>query len=297
MIPIVDCHHHLWDLGANRYPWLTHALVRPIYGDYSPIRRSYLIDEFLADTRDFTLLKSVHIEAGHDPADPVRESRWLQAVADAEGSGGFPHGIVAFADFRSQDVEAVLAGHASVPNVKGIRQLLAGRHDPWREVEDDPLREDDWRSRIGLLGKYGFSFDLQVYYQQMARAAELAAQHPDILFILNHAGMPARRDAEGLEGWRRGIRMLAARDNVVAKISGFGMVEPRWTTRTMRPFVLDMIDAFGVERCMFASNFPVDKIMRDYASLWRSYFAIVEDFTEAEKSALFSQNAIRTYRL
>lgn len=294
---VVDCHHHLWDLSANRYPWLTDSPVRPIYGSYAGIRRDYLLDEFRSEAPEIETTMSVHVEAGHDPDDPVRETRWLSMLAEQDGSGGFPHAIVAYADFRSPAVERVLDRHAAFDRVRGVRQVLNPRKDPWREIENDPLRDPDWRRRIGLLGRHGFSFDLQIYYQQMASAAALADEHPDVLFILNHAGMPARRDGEGLSGWRRGILELARRPNIAAKISGFGMVEPSWTVASIRPFVLHLIEAFGTERAMFASNFPVDKLMRGYAELWQAYDEVVADFTAQERERLFVGNATTHYRL
>jgi predicted TIM-barrel fold metal-dependent hydrolase len=296
-LPVVDCHHHLWNLDANRYPWLSEFDAKPIYGDYSAIRRNYLLDDFRRDAATLKLTKSVHVEAGHDPADPVRETRWLQSLADRPDSAGFPHGIVAYADFHAPDVEALLAGHAESPNVRGIRQVLNPRKNPWLPIPDDPLANPQWRKRIGLLRKFNCSFDLQVYCQQMELAASLAAENPDTLFILNHAGMPARRDAEGLAGWKRGIRLMAQRENMVVKLSGFGMVDPQWTVESIRPFVLEIIDVFGTERSMFASNFPVDRIMSDYRRLWRAYFEITQDFSLHERTVLFSANAIRFYRL
>jgi len=297
MLKVVDCHHHLWDLSANRYPWLTDTLVRPIYGSYAGIRRDYKIEEFLAEATDVEVVGTVHVEAGHDPDDPVAETRWLTDVAQRPDARGVPHGIVAFADFRSDAVLRQLEEHAAFARVRGVRQVLNPRKDPWREIEDDPSRDPDWRRRIGLLKRFGLSFDVQIYYQQMATMAALADEHPDVLFILNHTGMPARRDAEGLEGWRKGIRELAQRSNFVAKISGFGMVEPAWTVDSIRPFVLDIIDAFGTERAMFASNYPVDKLMRGYCEIWQAYDAVVSEFSAEERDRLFCANALAHYRL
>lgn len=297
MLKVVDCHHHLWDLSANRYPWLTDTLVKPIYGSYAGIRRDYTIEEFLGEATDVEVVGTVHVEAGHDPDDPVRETRWLNGIAERPDSRGVPHGIVAFADFRSDTVARHLEEHAAFARVRGVRQVLNPRKDPWREVEDDPSRDPDWRRRIGLLKSHGFSFDVQIYYQQMASAAALADEHPEVLFILNHSGMPARRDAEGLDGWRNGIRELARRPNVVAKISGFGMVEPAWTVDSIRPFVLQLIEAFGTDRAMFASNYPVDKLMRGYGEIWQAYAAVVRDFSPDERDRLFRGNAVTHYRL
>lgn len=295
--PFVDCHHHLWDLDANYYPWLSDLPVTPTWGDHTNLKRNYRLADFMADATGLPLVKSVHVQAEHDPRDPVRETRWLQEVADGAGSAGFPHGIVAFADLGSPELEAVLESHARYPNLRGIRQILNQRKDPWRPIANDPLDDPAWCRNIAVLRRFGLSFDLQIYYQQMGKAAALARRHPEVTIILNHAGMPARRDTAGLEGWRSGIRTLAACPNVMAKLSGFGMVEPDWTAQSIRPFVLHVIDAFGIDRCMVASNFPVDRLWRGYRPLWQAYDEATADLGADDRRQLFHDNAIRIYRL
>jgi predicted TIM-barrel fold metal-dependent hydrolase len=131
----------------------------------------------------------------------------------------------------------------------------------------------------------------------MPDAARLAHAHPDTSIILNHAGMPVDRDAEGLAAWRAGMRALAAAENVTVKISGLGMVDWSWTTESIRPFVLETIEIFGVDRSMFASNFPVDKIYSSFDTLYGAFEAIVAGCSPSERSKLFHDNAERIYRL
>ena len=114
--------------------------------------------------------------------------------------------------------------------------------------------------------------------------------------IVNHAGMPVDRDPDGLKLWRDGMKKLASADNVVAKISGLGMVEHNWTNDSIRPFVLGTIDAFGSERAMFGSNFPVDRLYGTFGALYRAFETIVADFTPLEQDRLFRVNAERWYR-
>jgi predicted TIM-barrel fold metal-dependent hydrolase len=105
------------------------------------------------------------------------------------------------------------------------------------------------------------------------------------------------RDADGIAGWRKGMRELASCPNVAVKISGLGMTDHKWTMESIRPFVLETIEIFDVERCLFASNFPVDKLFGDYRSLWSAYDEITRKFSVGERSALFHDNALRVYRL
>jgi predicted TIM-barrel fold metal-dependent hydrolase len=131
----------------------------------------------------------------------------------------------------------------------------------------------------------------------MADAAGLAQAHPETLIILDHAGMPVDRDEAGIRTWRQGMRALAAVPNVVSKISGLGAFDWRWSADSIRPFVLETIEIFGVSRCMFASNFPVDKLYSDFDSLYAAFHSITRDFSPDEKRRLFHDNAERYYRL
>jgi predicted TIM-barrel fold metal-dependent hydrolase len=258
---IIDAHHHLWDLAANSYPWLKPETRHPA-GDLTPICRSYRLADFLEDARNQNLAKSVHLQAEIDRADPVRETAWLQRVADDPSSDGFPHGIVAFADLADPKVEAVLERHCRYPNIRGIRYLLNyedGAPLYSATTRGDWLTDRQWRAGYALLEKLGLSFDLQIYWQQMADAADLARAFPNIPLILNHTGMPRSRNPDYVANWRRGMRRLAEAPSIAAKISGLSMFHHDWTAEIIRPFVLDTIEFFGTQGCMFASNFPVDK--------------------------------------
>jgi predicted TIM-barrel fold metal-dependent hydrolase len=236
------------------------------------------------------------VDAGFDPADPIAETHWLQGIAEAEH---FPQGIVAAAQLDHPAIAEVLAAQARFPNVRGIRHIINWHRDPAKtyvqraNLLTDPL----WNAGFAQLRDYSLSFDLQLYPSQMAEAANLAARHPETAIILNHAGMPVDRDEDGLAQWRGGMKQLAAQPNVSVKISGLGMVDWHWTTETLRPFVLDTIVIFGPRRCMFASNFPVDSLYSDFDTLFDAFDTIVADFTDAERRALFAENARRIYSL
>lgn len=267
------------------------------WGDTRPLQRHYLVADLLADAAGLGLEKSVHVQANFDPTDPVAETAWLEEVA---AENGFPHAIVAFADFTARDLQRVLDGHAAASpgRMRGIRQVLNRHTDPrLNRAPQDYLGDERWRTKLGLLQRYGWSFDAQVYHAQMPELARLAARYPDLQFILDHAGMPVERDTAGLEGWRRGMKRLATCPNVAVKLCGYGMADNRWTEESIRPFVLQPIEWFGPERCMFGSNFPVDRLMASYARLWGAYRNITAAFSEREKDLLFRGSATRLYRL
>lgn len=287
---IVDAHHHLWDLSANYYPWLTDQIGPRICGDYTEIRKNYLVSDYLADIDGLNVVKSVHVQAEHDPSDPVRETRWLESVADDPASRSLPSAIVAYADLLDPDAERTIAAHVQFQRVRGIRQSL-------HHHERDALSSPVWRSNLRLLERYRLSFDLFVRPDQVDGAVDVLDSNPGVLFILGHAGMPDRREDADLSGWRRALQRLSRCPNLVVKISGLGMFDRAWTVDRIRPIVLDTIDAFGPERCMFGSNFPVDGMMSSYARLWEAFARSTEGLSPRERALLFHDNAVRCYRL
>lgn len=296
---IVDAHMHLWDLDKIRYPWLTPPLPVGITGDVRSIAKTYLLDDYLrdagGDSGKVRVAKVVHVEAGAHSGDSLEETRWLQSVADQRG---FPHALVAHAELNDPSVETLLAEHAGHHNARGIRQILNWHADPKKTYTPRNLLEDgQWARGFALLRKYNLSFDLQIYPSQMPAAAHLAGRHPDTLMILNHTGMPADRDTAGIQAWRAGMQALAQQPNVMVKISGLAMLDWQWSTDSLRPFVLQTLDIFGVDRCMFASNFPVDRLFGSFARQYGAYQSLTASLSAAERAKLFATNAERIYRI
>ncbi|APR39774.1 amidohydrolase family protein [Paraburkholderia sp. SOS3] len=295
---VVDPHIHLWDLKTHHYPWLANPGVSFV-GDARDLRHDYLLADLLEDAQPVDVLKVVHVEANHDPADPVEETRWLQQVADNRSSRRMPNGIVAGVDLCAPNAAQVLEGHAAFANTRGVRQILNVHENKLYDyIGRHLMRDATWCANFALLRRHRMSFDMQLYPSQMDDAAALARKHADTQFIVNHTGMFVDRDSvAGYRAWRDGMRELAGCANVAVKISGLAMFDHRWTAESLRPYVLETIDAFGVERAMFASNFPVDRQFGSYADLWNAYAAIVGGVSDAEKAALFVRNAERVYRI
>jgi predicted TIM-barrel fold metal-dependent hydrolase len=159
------------------------------------------------------------------------------------------------------------------------------------------MRDPAWRRGYALLERYGLSFDLQTPWWHLGEAAALARDFPQTPIILNHTGLPSDRSAEGLAGWRDAMATLAACPNVAVKISGLGQPGQAWTVAANGPIVRDTLAIFGVERCMFASNFPVDGLCATFDVIFSGFKAIVADLAPADQRRLFHDNAVRTYRL
>lgn len=294
---IVDPHVHLWDLSRARYGWLQDdPLPNNPAGDMSPIaHRDYLLADYLADTGGWRVDKVVHVECGMPIGQQLAETDWLQGLADAYD---YPQGIVAGADLLDPDLDALLEAHAARANVRGIRQIVCWHADPLKTYTPrDLLQDPAWEAGLARLARHGLSFDLQLYPTQMATAAAIAARNPDVPMIVNHAGLPTDRDDEGMARWRAGLRLLAVQPQVSIKISGLGITDRAWTTETIRPVVLECIDAFGTERAMFASDFPVERVHGTFDAFYSAFDAITADFSADERDRLFAANAEAIYRI
>ena len=283
--PIVDAHQHFWDLRRNHYPWLASPEPAPFrYGDTRPLRRDYLPPDYRRDIAGHDVVMTVHMEAEIDPADPVAETRWLETLA---AEHGLPTACVAQARLDRAGIADVLAAHAESPLVRGVR------YKPAPGAMRDPI----WRAGYALLERHGFSYDLQTPWQDLSDAADLATAFPRTEIILNHTGLPADRSEAGLAGWRRALAMLAECRNVALKISGLGQPGRPWTLSENGPVIRDALRIFGWERCLFASNFPVDSLCATFDTIYVGFKASVADLPAAQQRALFHDNAVRLYRL
>jgi predicted TIM-barrel fold metal-dependent hydrolase len=296
-LPLVDAHQHFWDLALGKHPWLRAEPPPPFrYGDTRALRRSYLPADYRADTARHRVVATVHVEAEWDPADPLGETRWLHALAAREG---LPTAVVAQAWLDRADAAEVLAAQAAFPLVRGIRHKPRAAATPGGVVPGAPgsMGDPRWRAGYARLARHGLSFDLQTPWWHLGEAAALARAFPDTLLILNHTGLPADRSAAGLAGWDSAMGALAALPNVAVKISGLGLPGQPWTAETNREVVLRTIDRFGVDRAMFASNFPVDGLVASFDTIYAGFAAIVADLSPGDRRRLFHDSAVRCYRL
>ncbi|MFL2543051.1 MAG: amidohydrolase family protein [Alphaproteobacteria bacterium] len=299
-IPIVDAHHHLWDLNNEhtKYSWLMVTEGEAFFGDYAAIRKSYLLEDYIKDAQNQNLIKSVHVQAEHDDDKPINETAWLQSLADNHSSK-LPNAIVAFADFSKDNIVEILDGHQEYKNTRGIRQILSfNKEEPkYSHASEDFMKNTTWVENFKNIRNRNLSFDIQIYKHQMQDAADLANKYDDVLFILNHTGEPCYQTEEYIQSWEENMKKLAKCENVAAKISGLGMFDPQWTIDSTRIFVEKTIQIFGIDRCMFASNFPVDKIFNTFDNYWESFKEITKNYSENDKKLLFSSNAEKFYRI
>jgi L-fuconolactonase len=314
-LPIVDPHHHLWD----RPDW------------------RYLLDELLADTNSgHNIVATVFVQAramlravGPVELRHVGETEFVNGVAAMSASGIYGKtrhcaGIVGHADLAlGGRVEPVLAAHvrAGGDRFRGIRHISAWDADtsirnPAYRPPPGLLGDKTFREGFAALGRLGLSFDAWLYHPQIDELADLARVFPETKIVLNHVGGPigigayAGRHKEVLPGWAASIKALSACQNVYVKLGGLGMrlggfgfheqSEPpssETLATTWRPYIETCIDAFGPSRCMFESNFPVDKGSYSYPVFWNACKLLTKGASDAQKASLFDGTATRFYRL
>ena len=313
-LPFCDPHHHLWDHPTSRY----------------------LLDELLLDTGSgHNVMSTVFVECasmyradGPESMKCVGETEFVNGVAAMTASGRYgpirvAAGIVSLADLTlGARVGEVLDAHMAVGRrFKGIRHAVGwDAADAIRNSHTNPteglLLDAKFREGFRELGRRGLSFDAWLYHPQIPQLTDLARAFPDTTIILDHFGGPLGvgpyegRRAEVFAQWKRSISELATCPNVVAKLGGIAMpINGFGFHKRERPATSDelvaaagdyyrhTIDCFGPQRCMFESNFPVDKASCSYRTLWNAFKKIASGATAAEKAALFHDTAARVYRL
>ena len=286
-IPLVDTHFHLHDMKRPelRYSWLEPDSIHGFLGNIDAIKaQHYWIEDYIAEIRFSNVPKAVHVQAALGIPDPVNETRWIQAFADKTG---YPHGIVAECRLADPDAAAVLDRHMHYANVRGIRDFGNGRY----------LVDGSWRAGFKHLKRHKLVSCVDTRIQYFDDLIDLAAAFPDTMICVDHCAIPEARDDEYLKRWSAAMRALAKADNVVMKISGLGMMDRLWTIESLRPWVLGSIEAFGVDRVVFGTNWPVDRMFSSYPDLVNAYAKIISGFTGDEQLAMFSRNAEKLFRI
>jgi predicted TIM-barrel fold metal-dependent hydrolase len=291
---IVDAHHHIWRRAD--LPWLLGPTQPRIFGAYDAIKRDYLIAEYLADIAGTGVEKSVYSQANWAPNWFIDEVAWVSGI---HAEAGFPHAIVAFADMRQEDVRRDLDRLAAFPLVRGIRHQMHWHPNPLYRFAAGPdvVGSDAVIANVGRLAAYGWTFELQVFAGQVPAALRLVSACPDVTFVLQHAGMPEDLTPEGKARWRAAMADLAAHRNVVAKLSAFGTFIHRNDPDHIAWAVGETVGLFGAERCLFGSNFPIEKLWTDYASLVAAFEAAAAGLEPQARKAIFRSTAKRVYRL
>jgi predicted TIM-barrel fold metal-dependent hydrolase len=291
---IIDAHHHIWRQADQ--PWLNGPMQPRIFGPYAAIRRDYPIAEYLDDIKNSGVVASVYVQTNWEPSRAVEEVAWVQETADAHH---FPHAIVGFADLASPALAANLDAMQNYRRLKGIRQQVHWHDNPQYRFAPRPdvIADEEWRRGLAQLAPRGLLFELQIFASQMAAGAALARAFPATTFVLEHAGMPEDLSDQGRASWRAGMRELAACPNMFVKLSALGTFVHRATLADIQPIVSDTVTRFGAERCLWGSNFPIEKLWTDYATLVEIIRAAVAHLPPSGQRQILSETAGRLYGL
>ena len=277
---IVDSHQHLWDLGLFRYSWL----------DSLPaLKRSFRMPEYLQAAKGLNVVKSVHLEADVDEPYMLDETRHLLAVADQPDNP--LEGIVACGRPEREDFKSCLDQIAGHCKLKGIRRVL-------HTQPDDVGEGVTFIKNVASLASYRLSFDICVLARQLPIAIKLVSKCPDVVFILDHCGVPQVKE-KNLDPWRAHVTEIARYPNVSCKISGLVAYADhrQWTAEDLRPFVEHVIASFGWNRVLFGSDWPVCTLSASYKQWVEALRAITQGAGEVNQRKLFYNNAVRVYRL
>lgn len=277
---IVDTHQHLWDKDLFRYSWLN---------SLPQLNRSFRMADYLAAAEGLNVVKSVHLEADVDEPFMLDETRHLLALADQPDNP--LEGIVACGWPENENFRSYLDTIAVHPKLKGIRRVL-------HTQPDSVGQSATFLKNVAALSDYGLSFDICVLARQIPIAIKLVSQAPKVVFILDHCGVPQVKE-KVLEPWRSNIAELAKFPNVFCKISGLvAYADPRtWTAEALRPFVEHVIAAFGWDRVLFGSDWPVCTLSATYRQWVEALQTLTREAGEVNQQKLFYDNAVRVYRL
>jgi predicted TIM-barrel fold metal-dependent hydrolase len=282
---VVDTHVHFWDRRRTdlEYGWLDGDGAEATLGDLDGLRAvRYSVPELRADTRMHGVTQVVHMSAatsGH-----LDETRWLQGLGEATG---WPDAIVAGFDLAAPDAAATLERHREHDRLRGVRDMRDG------SILADPA----FRRGYARLSGTGLVFCHTVGTDHVAAARDLVRAFPDVVLCIDQSGMPESRDAEYLRTWSAALATLADEPNVVCKISSLGVHDHDWTPQSRRPWIRALLETFGPDRCLYGSNWPVERLYSGYGDALGAFRAAIGDLTEAEQAGVLAGNARRVFRL
>ncbi|MCH2629533.1 MAG: amidohydrolase family protein [Nisaea sp.] len=296
-LEVVDSHHHLWNLDCNYYPWLVDKEEHEFFlGDYSSLKKNYMPNNYQADSKKFNVIATVHVEAEWDRFNQVGETNWLTKV---NAQFGMPNAIVGHVWLAAKNCEDVLKGHQKYPLFKGVRSKPITSLNPndQKPKGRGSMHDEAWRNGLAILAEYNLSFDLRVPYWHLYEAAQIISELPKLSVVLNHTGFPWDRSPRGLSEWRHAMKVIAQCPNVFLKLSELGLKDAAWTVDNNRGVVLDAIDIFGVERCMWASNFPVAGLRVSYENQLTGMLEILGHLSRTDIDKIFKFNAAQFYKI
>lgn len=279
--PVVDAHHHVWDLSVRDQDWITGPAM-------APIRRNFDIADLAPEARAAGVGGTVLVQTITVP----EETPEFLALAD---KSDLVAGVVGWTDLTAPDVADTLAALRELP---GGDKLVGIRHQVQGEPDPEWLLRPDVRDGLAAVAAAGLAYDLIVLPHQLPAAIAVAARMPQLTFVLDHLGKPPIASG-ALDPWAAHIRALAARPNAVCKLSGMvtEAAWDSWSADALRPYTETVLDAFGSARLMFGSDWPVCRLAASYAEVVDVTRMLTADLSDNERRAVFGATATAVYGL
>ena len=279
MLRIIDTHQHLWDTSNLEYPWLE---------GFDLLGKRYTAEDYREAIGELNVVRSVHVEGDPAETDVVKEVEWLTEISETDGMIG---AIAAAAPLEKPNAESVLEQLTGFGLVVGVRRMA------WHHPDPQFYATPELINGVKLLTKFDLSFELCANQAQLPAAIELVKATPDVRHALNHCGGPDIKGGQ-FDPWATHIRELAAFENVHCKVSGIvTTASENWTREELKPYIRHLVEAFGYERLMFGSDWPVCTLAATYQEWVAALLGTVEDASDTEKNRLFYENASEFYSI
>lgn len=294
--PVIDPHHHFWNYGSAKHAWLRPADdTAQALGGLAALRQDFLPDDYVSRMREHNVVGSVHIEALWDTNDPLGETNWLETL---ERPAGVAARYVAAAPFGTSFGASVIREQHKFERVVGIRAIISNHPDASKSWVSDPnlADSDAWRKDIAVLAGLGLHLELMMYPYQAQSVARLAKDFPDLTIVVNHCGSPIDQDDEGMALWRSALGTLATHENIQLKVSDIAAYVPEWTPDRVTSIIKDCLIAFGTERCMFGTDYPVVTLQMSLEDAFNTFHQAIANLSGDEQRAIMHDNAFRIYR-
>jgi L-fuconolactonase len=274
----IDSHHHFWNYSVEQYSWISESM--------SVLRKDFLPTDLLTETQSTHIDGVVSVQARQS----IEETQWLLSLA---ASHEWILGVVGWLPLESPSVIGLMEGFRKHKKLCGLRHVVQD------ETDDGFLARPEFNRGIEAMKEFGWTYDLLVYARQLPFAIPFVDRHPEQVFVVDHIAKPTIQSGKHDNDWDRNLRELAKRPNVFCKFSGVvtEVREPSWTLAQIQPYWDTALDAFGANRMMFGTDWPVCLLKASYADWVAAVSVLASKLSEGEQARFWSQNAIQAYRI
>ena len=289
-IPIIDTNANFYDFSHPelKWVWLDPDFVHPILGNINAIKaRQYVVEDYRAESRFAGVDGVVHVQAAIGSPNPVTETVWL---TEMNKKSPIPIRIVADSPLGNPGAIAQLEQHAQSKLFVGVRDFNAEPLLASKEINST------YESSLKWMAKNKILFDLDCEWMNMVEARKLAQRHPDLQIVIEHIGFPRKRTDAYFENWKKAVKHLAKAENVTMKISGVAMTDPQFSKKSLKPWVDTCVNAFGSDRCIIGSNWPVDRLFSSFDVIMNFYREYLEKLSISEQKKILNKNASQLYK-